>query len=148
MKIKRRMFALVTCLLLTSLACPPMQASTITNIESIAPSPIKKIVRTLAKGNIFILHMPVQPSPIVAVQQENYTQLEQIATSAELETLILQNKNAVVRLYAFKALAKQMENIGENIMQVINKDSSEIAYFNRDKKEKARLNILAQNFLN
>ena len=113
-----------------------------------APNPIKKIVKAIAKTNVFVLTLPAQPSPLVTEQEKNYLLLSRLATSNELEDLIMTHKNAVVRMYAFKALTTQMHHIPENIMQVINNDTTLIDCINREKNEKAEIKILAQNFLN
>ena len=148
MKIMKKILPISTLLLIILVICPHAYSSDIYKFEQVAPNPIKKIVKALAKGNIFILNVPEQTTPFVTAQEQNYTQLERLATSDELEDLILHHKNAVVRLYAFKALTKQMHNLPENIMLVINNDNNEVEYIDRNKKEKALLRVLAQNFLN
>jgi hypothetical protein len=112
------------------------------------PNPIKKIVKAIAKANVFVLAPPAQPLPLVTEQEKNYLLLSRLATSNELEDLIMNHKNAVVRMYAFKALTTQMHHISENIMQVINNDTTLIDCINREKIEKTQIKILAQNFLN
>ncbi len=117
-------------------------------IELKAPDQIKKIVKAIAKANIFILATPVHPSKLVIEQEKNYLLLSRLATSEELEVLILTNKNAVVRMYAFQALTTQLHHIPENIMNMINNDTTQIDCINKDKSEKAEIKTLAQNFLN
>ena len=116
--------------------------------EVFAPNPIKKIIKAIEKANIFVLETPAQPSPLVIEQEKNYLLLSRLATSDELEDLILTHKNAVVRMYAFKSLTIQMNNISENIMNVINNDTTLIDCINKEKSEMAEIKILAQNFLN
>lgn len=147
-KIINKIITIISCLLILLMLCPPTYSYNIYNLEQAASNPIKKIVKALAKENIFILNVPEQSTPLVVAQLKNYTQLERLATSDELEDLILHHKNAVVRLYAFKVLTNQMRDLPENIMLIINNDKSEVEYINRDKKEKAFLKVLAQNFLN
>lgn len=119
-----------------------------TNSEIPAPDPIKKIVKAIAKTNIFVLATPAQPSPLVIAQENNYVLLSRLATSYELEDLILTHKNAVVRMYAFKALMTQLHEIPEKIMTVINNDTTSIDCVNKEKTEKAKIKNLVQNFLN
>ena len=113
-----------------------------------APDPIKKIVKAIAKANIYVLSAPTQPSPLVTEQEKNYLLLSRLATSNELEELILTHKNAVVKMYAFQALTTQLHHIPENIMKVINNDMTLIDCINKEKNEKIEIKILAQNFLN
>ena len=112
------------------------------------PNPIKKIIKAIEKANIFVLATPAQPSPLVTEQEKNYVLLSRLATSDELEDLILTHKNGVVRMYAFKALTTQMHNIPENIMNVVNNDTTLIDCINKEKIEKAEIRMLVQNFLN
>lgn len=113
-----------------------------------APNPIKKIVKAIAKADIFVLATPAQPSSLVTEQEKNYLLLSRLATSNELEVLVLMHKNAVVRMYAFQALTTQLNHIPENIMNVINNDTDLIECINKEKSKKVEIKILAQNFLN
>lgn len=116
--------------------------------ERETPNPIKKIVKAIAKANVFVLHQPEQPSPLVTELEKNYLLLSRLATSDELEDLIRTNKNAVVRMYAFKALTTQLQDIPAEIMTIVNNDTTTIDCISRDKTEKAEIKSLVQNFLN
>lgn len=117
-------------------------------LEQPVPKPIRKIVKAIAKANVFVLHQPEQASPLVIDLEKNYFLLSKLATSDELEDLIRTHKNAVVRMYAFKALTTQVFDIPASIMNRINNDTATIECVNRDKTENTQLNVLAQNFLN
>ncbi|MEO6681769.1 MAG: hypothetical protein ABIN48_03000 [Ginsengibacter sp.] len=113
-----------------------------------APKPIRKIVKAIAKANIFVLKDPAQASTLVEEQEENYSQLLQLATTSELEDLILTHKNAAVRIYAFKALTTHLHHIPENIMYVVNADTTLVESVNHENTEKIELKQLVQHFLN
>ena len=112
------------------------------------PKPIRKIVKEIEKANVFLLQKPEQTSPLLTDLEENYFLLSKLATSNELEDLIRTHKNAVVRLYAFKALTTQVHNIPGITMDIIHNDKATIACIKGDKTENVELRILAQNFLN
>ena len=116
--------------------------------EQQAPNPIKKIVKAIAKANVFVLHEPEHPSPLVTDLGKNYLLLSRLATSSELESLIRMHKNAVVRMYAFKALTTQVYDIPAEIMAIVNQDTTTIDCISRDVTEKTQINTLVQNFLN
>ena len=116
--------------------------------EQPVPKPIRKIVKAIAKANVFVLHQPEQATPLVTDLEKNYFLLSKLATSDELEDLIGTHKNAVVRMYAFKALTTQLYEIPASIMNIINNDTATIECINRDKTEKVQVKNLVQNFLN
>ena len=116
--------------------------------EQPIPKPIRKIIKAIEKANVFVLQKPEQTSPLITDLEENYFLLSKLATSDELEGLIRTHKNAVVRLYAFKALTTQVHNIPGVTMDIINNDRAIIACIKGDKTENVELRILAQNFLN
>lgn len=138
---------LITCLLLgvKDVQAMPRQGNT---LEQPVPKPIRKIVKAIAKGNVFVLHEPEQASPLVTKLGENYFLLSKLATSYELEDLIRTHKNPVVRMYAFKALTTQVRDIPETIMNIINNDTASIKCINREKTDNVELKDLVQNFLN
>ena len=116
--------------------------------EQPVPKAIRKIVKEISKANVFVLHPPEKVTPLINGVEENYFLLSKLATTEELIDLIGTHKNAVVRLYAFKALTTQLHNIPSSVMDIINNDTATITCINRDKNEKVELKILAQNFLN
>lgn len=116
--------------------------------EEQAPNPIKKIVKAIEKANIFVLHQPEQPSQLVTELEKNYLLLSRLATSDELEDLIRTHKNAVVRMFAFKALTTQLHDIPAVIMTIVNNDTTTIDCIISDKTEKVQIKSLIQNFLN
>lgn len=138
---------LITCFLIVGQIGQSAPGSGITP-EILAPNPIKKIVKAIEKANVFVLATPAQPSPLVTEQEKNYVLLSRLATSDELEDLILTHKSGVVRMYAFQALTTQLHDIPENIMNVVNNDTTIIDCINKKKTEMFEIKILAQNFLN
>ena len=148
MKLSKVIFLLImTCFVINTINAKGF-SSTESLKEQPVPKPIRKIVKEIAKANTFVLRDPAQASPLTNSLQENYLVLSKLATSGELENLIKTHKNAVVRLYAFKALTTQVHDIPDSIMSIINNDTSIIDSINRDKKEKKELKVLVQNFLN
>ena len=138
---------LITCLILgvRDVQAIPGRGNT---LEQPVPKPIRKIVKAIEKANVFVLNKPEQASPLVSGLEENYFLLSKLATSNELEDLIRTHKNAVVRIYAFKALTTQVRDVTAEIMALVNNDTASIECFNRDKMEKVELKKLVQNFLN
>lgn len=120
----------------------------VNTLEQPVPKPIRKIVKDMAKANVFVLHEPAQASPLVTRQEKNYFLLSKLATSNELEDLIRTHKNGVVRMYAFKALTIQLQDIPASIMTIIHNDTATIECINVDKTENVEVKNLAQNFLN
>lgn len=147
-----KLFKLVPLLLITCffIGINEIQASSVlkNNQEQPVPKPIRKIVKEIEKANVFVLHQPEQVSPLLTKLEESYFLLSKLATSVELENLIETHKNAVVRMYAFKALATQVYDIPPNIMMIVNNDTSTIDCISRDKTLKAPIKTLVQNFLN
>lgn len=147
-----KLFELITLLLITCIfiGLKEVQATSVLKIgqEQPVPKPIRKIVQEISKANVFVLHEPEQPSPLVRDLEKNYFLLSRLATSSELENLIRTHKNAVVRMYAFKALTTQVYNISAEIMAIVNNDATTINCINRDVTEKAQIKNLVQNFLN
>lgn len=138
---------LITCLLFGVKDIQAMPTP-VNMSEQPVPKPIRKIVKAIAKANVFVLQIPEQSSPMVTELEKNYFLLSKLATSNELEELIRTHKNAVVRMYAFKALTTQVHDIPASIMNSINNDAATIECINRDKTENVELKNLAQNFLN
>ncbi len=123
-------------------------ASLVNTLEQPVPKPIRKIVDALSKANVFVLNEPDSTTAFVKELEQNYFLLSKLATSNELENLIRTHKNAVVRIYAFKALTTQVHDISATIMAVINNDTSSVECIKGDKRENIEVKNLAQNFLN
>ena len=144
-KLFRLLLITVLLLAMNDVRAKPAPAN---SYEQPIPKPIRKIVKAIEKANVFVLQKPEQTSPLLRDLEENYFLLSKLATSDELEGLIRTHKNAVVRLYAFKALTTQVHNIPGVTMDIINNERATIACIKGDKTENVELRILAQNFLN
>lgn len=115
--------------------------------KDVKPSPIHKIVQRIAMANIFILQARNKENKEEQTQIQNDTHLTALATSSELEELIRTHKNAVVRAYAFKALAKQMHHIPEPIMQIVSKDKATLRVITERGEKEMTVNQVITNFL-
>ena len=114
--------------------------------KTTASDPVKKIVKTIAKSNVYDLSAinithPNSPKNL------RYEELLNIATAEKLTELATKNKNAVVRLYAYKALINKVKNIPKEIVDQFNNDATIINTINGDTAGKAPLNSIAKGLL-
>jgi len=107
--------------------------------------PVKKIVREMAKTNVFELQ--VSGTNTTGNQKVRFQQLLENSDTLELASLITNHKNAVVRLYAFQAMVLRQKIIPRNIIDRIMNDKSlvNVIYVNETRQKK--LNEIASGFL-
>lgn len=113
--------------------------------HAINDTPVKKIVKKIAKANVFVV-TPLN-STNVSEQELNYRDLLKIASIEELTQLAAQDKNAVVRLYAFRALMESVKDAPQNIFTQFRNDSTAINVIDGTRSETKPLNSIANGFL-
>jgi hypothetical protein len=115
--------------------------------KTTSPGPIKKIVKAIAKSNVYDLSATNNIAPSNSPQNLRYEQLLNIATAEELTQLATKNKNAVVRLYAYTALINKVKNIPKEMVDQFNNDTTIIKTINGNITGQASLNSIAKGFL-
>jgi hypothetical protein len=113
--------------------------------QRINETPVKKIVKKIAKANIFVV-TPLN-SKNVSEQELNYRDLLKTASIEELTQLAAEDKSAVVRLYAFRALMESVKDVPQNIFTQFRNDSTAINVIDGTRAETKPLNSIANGFL-
>ena len=111
------------------------------------PDPIKKIVREIAGSNVFEISATVGYAGTPSQQNVRYRELLEAASVSQLQQLATKNKNAVVRLYAFKGLVSQQKNIPPAIIEQFKNDSTLVVVISGDIAEKRPVSAIASGFL-
>lgn len=108
-------------------------------------TPVNKIVKRIAKANVYTV-TPTN-TKIVSDQELNYVDLLKIASIEELTQLAKDHKNAVVRLYAFRALMEMVKDAPKDIFEQFSKDSTPVRVVNGTSSEMKPLNSISNGFL-
>lgn len=110
-------------------------------------NPIKKVVREMARSNVYeIINMDASAQTNSA-QSGRYQQLLKTATTQQLINLAKENKNAIVRLYAFRALVNNLKEVPVEIVEKFRNDATLIEVKHGDVIEKKPLHSIASGFL-
>lgn len=104
---------------------------------------IKKVVKRIAKENFY--DMTGRPGD---VQQINFDLLTRAGSPFDFLKIAMEDKNPVVRLYAFKALARRMDNIPMEVINKFRSDTSQIKVFVNGETKDVPINQIANSFLN
>ena len=110
-------------------------------------NPIKKIVKEIAKSNVYEINSTTGYRETLSQQSTRYQQLLKIATAEQLTELAMKNKNAVVRLYAFQGLVNKLKEIPKEIVDQFRNDTSTIDVLKGNIAEKVSLNKVASGLL-
>ncbi len=113
--------------------------------QRINETPVKKIVKKIAKANVFVV-TPLN-SKNVSEQELNYRDLLKTSSIEELTQLAAEDKSAVVRLYAFRALMESVKDVPQNIFTQFRNDSTAINVIDGTRAETKPLNSIANGFL-
>lgn len=136
-------FLLVFCFMGNFLFAPAKAA-----IHAEAGStPIKKIVKEIAKSNVYETANTDANSQTSSLQNARYQQLLKTATTQQLINLARENKNAIVRLYAFRALVNNLKEVPVEIVEKFRNDATLIEVKHGDAIEKKPLHTIASGFL-
>jgi hypothetical protein len=115
--------------------------------KTTASDPVKKIVKAIAKSNVYDLSATNNSAHSNSPQNLRYEKLLNTATTEKLTELATKNKNAVVRLYAYKALINKIKNIPKEMVDLFNNDTTVINTINGNTASQAPLNSIARGFL-
>jgi hypothetical protein len=133
--------------LIFSLGNNVAKSSTVNYQQKTRPQPIKKVVREMAKSNVYEISATVGYAGTPSRQGSRYVQLLKTANIDELTTLATMHKNAVVRLYAFNALVNKVKDVPSPIVDQFRNDSTMIVVLKGDVAEKVPLNKIAEGLL-
>ena len=86
--------------------------------------PIKKIVKEIAKTNVYEYTTSFQKDAVLPDQMNRYLLLKQLASPERLISIIKKDKNGVVRLYAYMALVGSLKTVPADILQIMNSDQT------------------------
>ena len=117
------------------------------NLKRADGDPIKKIVREMAKSNVYEISSTVGYSSTPSQQAIRYQELLKSASIAELTELATTNKNAIVRLYAFCALVNKSKDVPQTIIDQFRNDKTIIVVLNGDIAANTPLNSMAERCL-
>lgn len=110
-------------------------------------NPLKKIIRKLTKANVFDATPLRVKNTEVSEQESLYKALRNIATPDQLTELAGNNKNAVVRLYAFRALMEKVKDAPANLLGQFMNDTTPIKVINGTSSEMKPMNSISNGFL-
>ena len=108
---------------------------------------INKILKEMAASNVFDASNSVSYTGKPSPQLDRYKRLVAITTPYDLLQIANTNSNAVVRLYAFKALAERMDNLPAEIAEKFKNDDTIVLYQTGDLIEKVTVKKIANGFL-
>jgi hypothetical protein len=117
------------------------------SIKTTASDPVKKIVKAMTKSNVYDVTPAPENSDVVSQQNLLYEDLLKMAAPERLTKLATQNKNAIVRLYAYKALIHKIKNIPKEMVDQFRNDTTLINTINGNKTSKVPLNSIANGLL-
>lgn len=110
-------------------------------------NPLKKIVRKIAKANVFDATPIANNGKVISEQEINYRDLLNTASPEQLIDLATNDKNAVVRLYAFRALMEKVKSAPDNLYQQFKNDNTGIKVINGKISERKPLSAISNGFL-
>ncbi len=109
--------------------------------------PIKKMVKEIAKSNVYEYPVSAGFPGTTSEQNIRYEELLKAADNNDLIKLATTHKNAVVRLYAYRAIVQKMKEIPKDILDQFNKDTSEVNTLRNGIADKTTVNKIAGSFL-
>ncbi|MEO6135655.1 MAG: hypothetical protein ABIP35_10910 [Ginsengibacter sp.] len=109
--------------------------------------PVAKIVRSIAKADVYETRAYTASHKNTLQQNQNKINLAKVASIEKLTQLVLRHKRAIVRLYAFEALVQKQKNIPKEIIEHVKNDDGMITVFDGNTTVKKPLNAIAAGFL-
>ena len=103
---------------------------------------VANAVREMAENNIYETSCNVGFAGSVSSQYQRFKLLLSSATPAQLIALATNNKNPIVRLYAFQALKKRNINTSNSLIEKFKNDHTEVNKLNGCLGEKTTVNLL------
>lgn len=110
-------------------------------------NPLKKIVKEIAKANLYDATRTTDNKNAFSKQETNYQELLKAATPEQLTELATSSINAIVRLYAFRALMEKVKRTSENVYNQFTNDKTLIKVINGNIAEMKPLNTISNGFL-
>ncbi|HEY5463175.1 MAG TPA: hypothetical protein VIJ95_07960 [Hanamia sp.] len=110
-------------------------------------NPLKKIIKKIAKANVYDASPFMSNNKVVSEQESLYKDLLNTASPEELIDLATNNKNAVVRLYAFRALMEKQKKAPTNVYDQFMNDNTPIKVINGKSSQMKPLNAISNGFL-
>ena len=110
-------------------------------------NPLKKLIKQLAKANVFDATPLRVSNKVVSEQESLYKELINLATPDQLTEMATSNKNGVVRLYAFRALMEKVKDAPGNVLQQFMNDTTLIRVINGSSSEMKPMNSISNGFL-
>jgi predicted aminopeptidase len=115
--------------------------------KSTNENPVKKIIKKLAKANVYDATTYNENEKVISEQETLYRELLNSASPDQLTELATNNKNAVVRLYAFRALMEKVKNASISVYNQFKNDTTAIKVINGQTTEMKPLNTISNGFL-
>lgn len=117
------------------------------DLKSPGQEPIKKIVKEIAKSNVYVYADGVTGSGKLPDQESRYRELVKLAGADDLIGLASKDKNPVVRLYAYKAIVRQFSKIPPGLFEQFSNDKSIITTLRGKVEEKTTVDKIAASLL-
>lgn len=92
--------------------------------QQIPSDSLQVLLAEMAKSNVYETSAFVGFAGSVSLQNQRYERMKEIASQEELQEIASQNNNAVVRLYAFKALVERKLTVPEKLLEKFHQDRS------------------------
>lgn len=103
---------------------------------------IKKLIKELAKDNVFIVADHSDDKSNGA-----YDKLVQYGSPYDFLKIAMDNRNPVVRLYAFRAIAARMDNLPAELVLKFKEDTTMITVLSDGQEKKLPVNQVANGYL-
>ena len=87
---------------------------------------IKSLIKEIAANDLYERTYTVGYFGAVSRQMQLFQELMSNGSECELTEIALNNKNAVVRLYAFQAIKMKVESISHSLIEKFTSDSSQV----------------------
>lgn len=121
-------------------------ASTSILFKTLSQEPIKKIVKEIAKSNVYVYADGVAESGKFPDQESRYREMIKLADADDLIGLA-KDRNAVVRLYAYKAIVRQFSKIPPDLFEQFSNDKTIVTTLRGKVEEKTTVNKIAASLL-
>ena len=117
------------------------------SISSPNADPIKKVVKEIAKTDIYEYTTTFKKDAVLPEQMNRYLILKQLASPERLISIIKKEKNAVVRLYAYMALVSSLKSVPPDILEKMNNDQTEVRTNHENISGSETVATIAKTFL-
>ena len=141
------LFFIISCFHFTIASPNGYKYQNISLNKTINANPLKKLIKQLAKDNVFDATPFRVNNKVVSEQESLYKELLSNATPDQLTELATNNKNAIVRLYAFRALMEKVKDAPGKVLQQFMNDTTPIRVINGSSSEMKPLNFISNGFL-